>query len=171
MTDALLLVDVIKDFRHEDGERLLASYRERFDALKATLARAREDEVRVIFVNDNAGLWDGDVRRLVRQAIEEGLAGDLVEQVTPREGDRFVVKPRYSAFRRDAPDAHPARARGGANPPRGHGDRDVRATDGDRRPASRVRRDRGGGSMRDRRSGARAARSRLSHEGPGIGLA
>lgn len=98
MTDALLLVDVIKDFRHEDGERLLASYRERFDALKATLARAREDDVPVIFANDNAGIWDGDARRLVRQAVEEGLAGDLVEQVTPREGDRFVVKPRYSAF-------------------------------------------------------------------------
>jgi nicotinamidase-related amidase len=98
VTDALLLVDVIKDFRHEDGERLLASYRERFDALKATLERAREDEVPVIFANDNSGIWDGDARRLVRQAVEEGLAGDLVEQIAPREGDRFVVKPRYSAF-------------------------------------------------------------------------
>ena len=98
MTDALLLVDVIKDFRHEDGDRLLESYRERFDALEATLEQARTDGVLVIYANDNAGIWDGDAPRLVRQAVKEGLAGDLVAQVAPREGDRFVVKPRYSAF-------------------------------------------------------------------------
>jgi nicotinamidase-related amidase len=34
----------------------------------------------------------------VRHAIEEGLGGDLVEAVAPQDGDRFVVKPRYSAF-------------------------------------------------------------------------
>jgi hypothetical protein len=95
MTGALLLVDVIKDFRHEDGDRLLESYRERFDALEATLEQAPTDGVPVICANDNAGIWDGDAPRLVRQAVKEGLAGDLVAQVAPREGDRFVVKPRY----------------------------------------------------------------------------
>ena len=29
MKDALLLVDVINDFRHEDGDKLLESFRER----------------------------------------------------------------------------------------------------------------------------------------------
>ena len=52
----------------------------------------------VLYANDNHGVWDGDARRLVRQAIEEGLGGDLVEAVAPQDGDRFVVKPRYSAF-------------------------------------------------------------------------
>src|SRR5918996_6026878 len=98
MTDALLLVDVIKDFRHEDGDRLLESYRERLDALEATLQHARTDGIPVVYANDNAGIWDGDAPRLVRQAVEEGLAGDLVARVAPREGDRLVVKPRYSAF-------------------------------------------------------------------------
>jgi nicotinamidase-related amidase len=28
----------------------------------------------------------------------EGLGPDVVEAVAPRDGDRFVVKPRYSAF-------------------------------------------------------------------------
>jgi nicotinamidase/pyrazinamidase len=34
----------------------------------------------------------------VRRAVEDGLGGELVAAVAPREGDRFLVKPRYSAF-------------------------------------------------------------------------
>jgi nicotinamidase/pyrazinamidase len=34
----------------------------------------------------------------VRRAIDEGLGGELVADVTPQEEDRFLVKPRYSAF-------------------------------------------------------------------------
>src|SRR5919108_4562494 len=97
MRDALLLVDVISDFAHEDGEALLASFRERHAALVSVLERARKHDVPVVYANDNRGAGDGDVNRLVRQAIE-GRGGDLVAQVAPREGDRFVVKPRYSAF-------------------------------------------------------------------------
>jgi nicotinamidase-related amidase len=33
----------------------------------------------------------------VRNAVE-GEAAELVEAIAPREGDRFVIKPRYSAF-------------------------------------------------------------------------
>jgi nicotinamidase-related amidase len=54
--------------------------------------------VPVLYANDNRGVWDGDAPRLVRHAIEEGLGGDLVAAVAPQDGDRFVVKPRYSAF-------------------------------------------------------------------------
>ena len=43
------------------------------------------------------GAWDGDAARLVRQA-EEGLGAELVAAIAPQAGDRFVVKPRYSAF-------------------------------------------------------------------------
>jgi nicotinamidase-related amidase len=97
MRDALLLVDVINDFRHEDGDALLASFRHRHPWLVRAIAEAREREIPILYANDNDGVWDGDSRRLVRGAIE-GRGGELVEQIAPREGDRFVVKPRYSAF-------------------------------------------------------------------------
>ena len=32
-------------------------------------------------------------------AATDGLAGDLIGALVPRDGDRVVVKPRYSAFR------------------------------------------------------------------------
>jgi nicotinamidase-related amidase len=97
MMDALLLVDVINDFRHEDGAKLLASFRERHDALVRALDEAREHAVPVVYANDNFGVWDGDARRLVEEA-KQGEAGTLVARIAPEEGDRFVVKPRYSAF-------------------------------------------------------------------------
>jgi nicotinamidase-related amidase len=95
--DALLLVDIVNDFRHEDGEKLLASFRERHAGLVAALEDARAREIPVIYANDNRGAWDGDAARLVREA-ENGLGGELVSAIAPQEGDRFVVKPRYSAF-------------------------------------------------------------------------
>jgi nicotinamidase-related amidase len=96
--DALLLVDVVNDFRHEDADTLLASFRQRHGAIVAALEHARKRGIPVVYANDNFGDWHGDASRLVRDAIENGRGGDLVEAVAPRDGDRFVVKPRYSAF-------------------------------------------------------------------------
>ncbi len=97
MRDALLLVDLVNDFEHEHGERLLESFRARHSAVVRALGRARLGETPVVYANDNFGVWDGDAPRLVRQALE-GRGGELVAAIAPQEGDRFVVKPRYSAF-------------------------------------------------------------------------
>jgi nicotinamidase-related amidase len=97
VTDALLLVDVIHHFRHEGGEALLASYRSRHAALVDTLEQARAGGVPVVYANDSHGDWHGDASRLVHEAIR-GPGGELVRAVSPAAGDRFVVKPRYSAF-------------------------------------------------------------------------
>ena len=98
MAKALLLVDVIKDFRHEDGGRLLASFRERHPGLRRTLEDARAGGRHVVYANDNAGAWASDAPTLLRRAIEEGEAGDLVSELAPREDEAVVLKPRYSAF-------------------------------------------------------------------------
>ena len=52
----------------------------------------------VVYAQDNRGVWDGDKARLIREAVEDGLAGELVAEIAPRDDDRFLVKPRYSAF-------------------------------------------------------------------------
>ena len=95
---ALLLVDVIKDFRHEDGDRLLASYRDRHEALVAAIGAAREAGLPLVYANDNGGVWDSNFPGLLHEALENGLAGELVEAVAPQDGDLIVLKPRYSAF-------------------------------------------------------------------------
>jgi nicotinamidase-related amidase len=99
MTSALLLVDVIQTFEHADGERLLASFRARHAALVRALAEARRDGLPVVYANEDFGSWSGDASGLVRRAVEEGPGGDLVREIAPQDGDRFVLKPRYSAFK------------------------------------------------------------------------
>jgi nicotinamidase-related amidase len=95
--DALLLVDVVNDFEHEDGERLLESFRARHAGFVRALGQARADELPVVYANDSFGDWRGDGPALVRRALE-GRGGELVQAIAPAEDDCFVVKPRYSAF-------------------------------------------------------------------------
>jgi nicotinamidase-related amidase len=64
----------------------------------AALGAARAGGIPVVYANDNQGIWDGDAPGLVRKAVEEGRGGELVAAIAPQAGDRFVVKPRYSAF-------------------------------------------------------------------------
>jgi nicotinamidase-related amidase len=98
MRDALVLIDVVKTFEHEDGGALLASFRDRIEGFEEALARARAAGIPVIYVNDDAGRWDSDAPALVRLALERGRGADVVARVAPRAGDRFLLKARYSAF-------------------------------------------------------------------------
>ena len=97
MNDALLVIDVVSDFGHEDGGTLLASFRERLPAMRDALARARADGTPVVYVNDHHGRWDGDARGLIEEALG-GHGGDVVAELAPRPGEAFLLKPRYSAF-------------------------------------------------------------------------
>jgi nicotinamidase-related amidase len=96
--DVLLVVDVINDFKHDDGDRLLESFRERVTAMTAAIAAARRAACPVIYVNDDQGRWDSDAPGLVRAAIENGDAPDLIHELAPFEGAHFLLKHRYSAF-------------------------------------------------------------------------
>jgi nicotinamidase-related amidase len=95
--DALLVIDVLNDFRHDEGDRLHASFRRRFEGLRAALDEARRRDVPVIFVNDHHGEWMTDRRRLVERALT-GKGGQQMEALTPAEDEPLLVKPRYSAF-------------------------------------------------------------------------
>ena len=97
MSDALLIIDVISVFDHADGDALLRVFRERIDGLVAVIENARTDGVPIIYVNDDFGHWDGDAPAAVRASLA-GKGGDVVAKLAPREGDRFLFKPRYSAF-------------------------------------------------------------------------
>jgi hypothetical protein len=52
-----------------------------------------------IYVNDRHGRWDGDVPKLVRDAVA-GPGGNVASALAPRPGEPFLLKSRYSAFDR-----------------------------------------------------------------------
>jgi nicotinamidase-related amidase len=94
--DALLVIDVIDLFYHEDAELLLRSFRCRLRGLRAGIAAARETSVPVS-VNDRHGRWDGDAPGLVEAACS-GPGADVIPALRPRPGEPFLFKARYSAF-------------------------------------------------------------------------
>jgi nicotinamidase-related amidase len=96
MKEALLLVDVLKDFHHEDGEALLESYRRRHPALLSLLEESRRRGLAVVYANDHGE--HSDPAEVVRESIEGGKAGELVGAVAPLDGEQVVLKQEYSAF-------------------------------------------------------------------------
>jgi len=58
VTEALVVLDVITTFEHDDGDRLLESMRGSVPALARALAHAR-GRIVVVYVNDAGGDWAG----------------------------------------------------------------------------------------------------------------
>jgi nicotinamidase-related amidase len=97
MHDALVVLDVFNDFEHDDGRRLLASFRERMPALRALLDGARAADAAVVYVNDRHGSWSGDRKELLERA-GRGKGGELTELLAPLPDEPVLLKSRYSAF-------------------------------------------------------------------------
>ena len=97
-SDALLLVDVLADFGHPDGEALLASYRSALPNLLTAITDARSRGIPVVYANDDFGTWCGDRTAVVEEAKRRCPQPQLLDPVAPAERDLFVTKPRYSAF-------------------------------------------------------------------------
>ncbi|MFE5512036.1 cysteine hydrolase family protein [Streptomyces sp. NPDC056529] len=94
---ALVVIDMLNAYEHEDAEALVPSVREALPGVEELLKRAREAGAPVIYVNDNFGRW----RSHHGEILEAALAGrhpDLVKTIAPDEESLFVVKARHSAF-------------------------------------------------------------------------
>ncbi|RSO29963.1 isochorismatase [Streptomyces sp. WAC 06725] len=99
MRTALIVIDMINTYEHEDAERLLPSVREALPGMLRALERARADtsDVEVIYVNDNFGRWRSHHDEILRTALD-GPHADLVEPLRPDDSSLFVVKARHSIF-------------------------------------------------------------------------
>jgi nicotinamidase-related amidase len=94
---ALLIVDVVNSYDFKDAERLIASARNAVPGIERLLKRARDEEVRVVYVNDNYGNWNSSPDELV-EAVLRSEHADLLEPLIPDEEAAFVVKARHSVF-------------------------------------------------------------------------
>ena len=95
---ALLVIDMLNNYRHEDAEKLAASVADIVEPVAGLISSAQKrDDVDLIYVNDNYGDFTASQDDLVRQALE-GERPDLVKPIVPNEGVRFLQKVRHSAF-------------------------------------------------------------------------
>ena len=96
---ALLLIDLISDFRFPCGETLLEHTRPVTHNVAALKRRAKQASIPCVYVNDNWGKWQSDFNKLVEHCLEDGMPGKpLVELLKPDEDDYFVLKPKHSGF-------------------------------------------------------------------------
>lgn len=94
---ALIVIDMINTYDHEDAELLMPAARRVVPVLVDLLGRAREAEAPVIYANDNFGVWRSHHGELVDTALA-GRHADLIEPIKPDDDSLFVVKARHSIF-------------------------------------------------------------------------
>lgn len=94
---ALLVVDMLNDYDHPDGDALRRSAQEVVPVLGGLIERARENGVTVVHVNDNHGSWESGRDALVARATE-GAGAAMIEPVAPADDAPFITKARHSVF-------------------------------------------------------------------------
>jgi nicotinamidase-related amidase len=95
---ALVVVDMLNTYEHEDAETLTQSVREVLPNIVELVERATDaDDVEVVYVNDLYGHWNAGRAELVERVME-GSYRELVEPIAPAEDALFVVKARHSIF-------------------------------------------------------------------------
>jgi nicotinamidase-related amidase len=94
---ALVVVDVLNRYEHEDAGELMDSVRQTVSATAEVIATARRNGTPTIFVNDNYGEWSAGRAELCERALQ-GPDASLIEPVLPPEDCAFLVKARHSAF-------------------------------------------------------------------------
>jgi nicotinamidase-related amidase len=94
---ALIVVDVLNTYEHEDAELLTESVAEAVGPMSDLLSRATDQNARIIYVNDNYGDWNSSQEELTQRALA-GARPDLVEPVLPPDEVDFILKARHTIF-------------------------------------------------------------------------
>jgi nicotinamidase-related amidase len=94
---ALVVVDMLNSYQHDDAEPLTESVEMILDPVSKLIARAQDEGAEIIYVNDNYGDWNSSSEELARSALD-GARPDLVEPILPPEGVDFVIKARHTIF-------------------------------------------------------------------------
>jgi nicotinamidase-related amidase len=94
---ALVVVDMLNSYEHDDAEQLTKNVEPIVNPLSDLVARATEDDVEIVYVNDNYGDWKSSQDDLEKQAMD-GARRDLVEPLLPPNSADFIVKARHTIF-------------------------------------------------------------------------
>jgi nicotinamidase-related amidase len=94
---ALVITDMITSYDHPDAEHQVKSVEKRLPNMIDLVKRADDEDIEIIYVNDNFGSWNSNREQLVEEALG-GEFAKLVEPLRPEPETSFVVKARHSAF-------------------------------------------------------------------------
>jgi nicotinamidase-related amidase len=96
---AVLIVDMINDFQHENGRQLFDQVMPIAGRVKKFKERANAAGVPVIYVNDNFRHWHGTFESTIEHVEKNSDEGrQIVEMLRPEKQDYYVLKPHRSGF-------------------------------------------------------------------------
>jgi nicotinamidase-related amidase len=94
---ALIVVDVLNAYEHEDADRLVASMDQALPQMELLIMEAQRRDLLRVYVNDNFDDWTLDRGKLMERALH-GRHRRLVEPLLPDEDVAVVLKGRHSIF-------------------------------------------------------------------------
>ncbi|MBY6038600.1 cysteine hydrolase [Fictibacillus nanhaiensis] len=94
---ALLIIDVINDFKFEEAPLLLKTAEPIAEKIVNLKKQAKAAGIPVIYVNDNFGRWQSDKQKLVEYCAQQA-GSKFVTKLQPEDDDYFVIKPKHSGF-------------------------------------------------------------------------
>jgi nicotinamidase-related amidase len=94
---ALIVIDMLNRYEHEDAEQLVVSVGEALPAIRGVIERAHEQDTSIVYVNDDYGDWSAGGSELCERALA-GRQRALVEPVLPPAGAAIITKARHSIF-------------------------------------------------------------------------
>lgn len=95
----LVLIDVINDLEFNGGAALLPQALKMACKLARLKQRAYDNDVPVVYVNDNFGKWRSDFGAQVRHCLDDGVRGEpVVRLLQPTERDYYILKAKHSGF-------------------------------------------------------------------------
>ncbi len=97
MSTALIVIDMLNSYDHEDAEPLMESVRETVQPLRELIEQARRAGLLIVYVNDNHGDWAAGRMKLTERALA-GRAPELIEPIAPPPDVPFIIKARHSVF-------------------------------------------------------------------------
>ena len=97
MATAVCVVDMLNTYDHEDADRLTANVERVVEPIASLVERAVDEDVAVIYVNDNYDDWNSSQEELAERAMA-GKRPDLVEPILPPDSADFVIKARHTIF-------------------------------------------------------------------------
>lgn len=96
---ALLIIDMLNPMDFEGSEGLIEAAIPAAKAIAGLKARAKQNGIPVIYVNDNFGRWRSELDQIVSFCVRpEAKAREVAELLKPDEDDYFVLKPKHSGF-------------------------------------------------------------------------
>jgi nicotinamidase-related amidase len=94
---ALIVVDMLQGYEHEDADVLREHVEDSLPAMCRTVKAANDAGAPVIYVNDTFDDWRSD-RRTFLESLEQSPHFGLIEPILPTEDMMLVTKARHSIF-------------------------------------------------------------------------